>query len=145
MAHVIGLHLIKGNSNISHGAAIKQGQTLTEGMAVQITSFDPLVVEKLVTAGKFAGFVCDVNKDANTCNLVVASAALPLPAGAGWTMGKAVSINLTTAIIGTGAVGERKTNAYIVDDACRVINGKTGVESDGVVIRFGMAEDMGNV
>lgn len=145
MAHVIGLHLYKGNSNISHWAGIKQGQILTEGMAVQVTSFDPMVVEKLVTGGKFAGFVCDVYKDANTCNLVVASAGLPLPAGAGWTVGEQVSIDLTTAIIGTGAVGERKTNATILDGAARVIDGKTGVESDGVVIRFGMAEDMGNV
>lgn len=145
MAHVIGLHLIKGNSNVSHGVKLKAGQTFKEGEAVAIESFEPIVVAKLTASNKFGGYLCDINKDAGTANLVVASAALALPAGAGWTMGELVSISLTTGLIGTGDVGERGTNGVIVDSGVAVIDAKTGDESVGVVVRFGMAEDMGAI
>lgn len=145
MAHVIGMHLFKGNSNVSHGVKIAQGQTMAEGEAVAIQSFDPVVVEKLSAGNKFAGYVCDINKDGNSANLVIGSAGLALPAGAGWTIGEVASISLTSGMIGTGATGERKTNGVIVDSGVKVIDGKTGVETDGVVVRFGMAEDLGAV
>lgn len=145
MAHVIGLHLIKGNSNVSHGVKLKAGQTFKEGEAVAIESFDPIVVAKLVAGNKFGGYLCDICKDSGIANLVVASAALPLPAGSGWAVGDAVSVSLTTGMIGTGAVGERGTNGIVVDASTKVIDGKTGIESDGVVIRFGMAEDLGAI
>lgn len=145
MAHVIGMHLYKGNSNISHGVVIDSGVTLKEGEAVQIVGDNPMTVGKLVAGGIFAGYVCDIRKDARTANLVVGSAGLALPAGAGWTIGELASISLTTGMVGTGAVGERKTNGVIIDGAVKVIDGKTGIETDGVVVRFGMAEDRGAV
>lgn len=145
MAHVIGMHTLKGNSNISHGAQIKQGQIMKEGEAVAIESYDPIVVAKLAAGNKFAGYVCNINKDGNSADVVIGSAGVALPADAGWTIGDVVSISLTTGMIGTGATGERKTNGVIVDSGVTVIDGKTGEESQGVVVRFGMAEDLGAV
>lgn len=144
MAHVIGCHTIKGNSQVSHGVAIAQGVTLKEGEAVQIVNANPLTVGKLAAGGVFAGYVSNINKDANTANLTVSSAGLALPAGAGWQIGDVASISLTTGMIGTGAVGERKTNGTVIELA-KVVDAKTGIESDGVVVRFGMAEDRGAV
>lgn len=144
MAHVIGCHTIKGNSQVSHGVAIAQGVTLKEGEAVQIVNANPLTVGKLAAGGVFAGYVSNIYKDANTANLAVASAGLALPAGAGWQIGDVASISLTTGMIGTGAVGERKTNGTVIELA-KVVDAKTGIESDGVVVRFGMAEDRGAV
>lgn len=144
MAHVIGCHTIKGNSQVSHGVKIAQGQTLKEGEAVAIVSANPLTVGKLTAGGVFAGFVSDIHKDANQANLTVASAGLALPAGAGWSIGDVVSISLTTGLVGTGATGERKTNGTVVE-LSKVVDGKTGIETDGIVARFGMAEDRGAV
>lgn len=147
MAYMIGGDLYKGNSNISYGVKLKAGQTFKEGMGVKLVAMDEAEVELMSAGGMFAGFIRNINADARTADLVKASAGLALPcdSAAAWAIGENASIANATSFIGSGAPGERKTNARIIQSGVTVRDAKTGEESLGVVVQFGMADDLGAV
>lgn len=148
MAHVIGQHSYKGRSNKSISARIHdQSGVIENGMAVTLVTVDPTVVERIGASGGFAGFVSDVNKDNGTCNLIIGSAGLAVQkvAGVNPPVGDLAAISPSLAIVGQGGVGSGQiaTNAQILDNSVTVVDGATGVEYQGVILRFGMAEDRG--
>lgn len=158
MPHVIGLPLYRNNSDIYRPVKLhKVAEGFTdyfEGQAV----FGGISADKDAKAyptfgaqqgdGVLFGFILDINRKAGTATLCRAaeSVVLPATAEAGISAGDSVSIDLATGRIGTGAIGERLTNAVVVSTDVSAVDGKTGkAVTPCVMIRLPALMDLGDV
>lgn len=158
MAHVIGLPLHRGNSDIYRVVKLhKVAEGFTdyfEGQAV----FGGISTDKDAKAyptfgaetgdGVLFGFILDINRKAGTATLCRAAESVVLPSTSevGLAGGDSVSIDLATGKIGTGAIGERLTNAVVVSTDVTAVDGKTGkAVAPCVMIRLPALMDLGDV
>lgn len=158
MGHVIGIPLYKGNSENIRSVKLYspnadfsgyfEGQAVFGGFSVD---GDAMAFPTFGAAGgdddRLMGFIMDINRKAGTASLVRAAEAVVLPGSAAKPEpGDAISIDMATGKIGSGAVGERLTNGVCVSNTATGLDGKTGkTVSDCVMIRFPALVDLGSV
>lgn len=156
MAHVIGLPLQRGNSEVYRPVKLhNDGQgfvTYFEGQAVyggESADKDTKVYPTFGAEqgdGVLFGFILDINRKSGTATLCRAVEDVALPVlSAGLSSGDSVSIDLATGKIGTGAPGERLINAVCVGTGVNGVEGKTGKAVTCVRIRLPALMDLGDV
>lgn len=160
MAVVIGVPQWRGNSEVYRAVKLhKNGADFSdyfEGQAVfgGMEENGDAVAHSTFAANKgdqiLMGFIHDINVDSGTATLIrsVEGVTLPATTAASVAPGEAISIDLATGKIGTGAAGERLTNATCIrNNNVYGVNGKTGAAVDNCInIRTnGAIEDLGPV
>lgn len=143
MAHVIGLPLHRGNSEIYTTAKLDgDASSYFEGQVVGLIS-DGVV--GLPAAGKCYGFICDINKVSGYATVVRAADGVMLPVEGAITVGAPVAIDLTTKKVCASAAGKIATNATFVGPVAMAYDGKTGALVSCAKVAFGLFEDQGAV
>lgn len=160
MAVVIGVPHYRGNSEVYRAVKLfKNGADFTDYFEGQAVFGGPKIDDDQYVYSTFAtnkgsqqliGFIHDINVDSGTATLIrsVEEVTIPATDAASIAPESAISINLTTGKIGTGAAGERLTNAVCVkNENVFGVNGKTGAAvSNCINIRTnGAIEDLGDV
>lgn len=142
MAHVIGLPLSRGNSDIYK--AVKLDGDLSayfEGQAVSWSGLE--TVTNAATAGKVVGFVIDINRKSGFATLVQAANDVMLPVTGSVTAGTAMAIDPTSKKVCAPGAGKIGTNGMITGPAAMAYDGKSGALVNCARVRFGMFEDQG--
>lgn len=157
MPNVIGLPIHRGNSDSYRAVKLHkvaegftdyyEGQAVFGGMTADKDAKVYPTFGAETGDGVLFGFICDINRKAGTATLARAAETVVLPCkGPGLAAGESVSVDLTTGKIGTGAAGERLTNATVVSIDVTGVDGKTGAAvAPCVMIRMPPLMDLGNV
>lgn len=159
MAVVIGAPHHRGNSEVYRAVKLfRNGAKFDDYFEGQAVFDGPLTNDDATVYSTFAankgyqvliGFIHDINVDSGTATLIRSAEGVTLPGLPALPGdGDAVSIDLATGKIGSGAVGERLTNALVIKvEGVFGANGKTGeAVEDCVNIRTnGAIEDLGDV
>jgi hypothetical protein len=144
MSHVIGIPLIKGNSNVVVGCGIQadvDNGLVKEGYAI---SFQGGEVEPQVAdyaQGRFYGWAMDVNRCSNKLSVVrQAELVLVRSDGTAPPIGEPILLEATGLVSSTGTF---LINGRIRSGLQVGIDGKTGLEIQGcVLIDFGLGNNV---
>jgi hypothetical protein len=144
MSHVIGIPLIKGNSNVVVGSGIDQAVDhglVKEGYAVSFQggTIEPQVAD--YAQGRFYGFAMDINACSQKLS-VVRQAELVLVRSDGTVppIGEPILLGATGLVSSTGTF---VINGRIRSEMQVGIDGKTGEEIQGcVLIDFGLGNNV---
>lgn len=152
MAHVIGIPLIKGNSNVVLSGHLRGGlkDTGFEGQAVGFTgvnSVEPnLVPLDDVDSKGFYGFIFDINKCSHKASVLrcAESVALPSDGSMAGTGGAQVLIDPATGLI--SSTGTIPIGGYVINDGAgtlAAVSGKDGTAvADPVLISLHIAANV---
>lgn len=143
MARVIGIPLIKGNSNVVVSAEVVAGIDVSfEGCAVYHTGNTRNAVSFIAADGAFFGWAIDINKCASTCTVIRSTEGSYLPTNGLSVVspGEVVKVDPATGLIaGSGSI---ITNARFVDGGLTEgLDGKTGEKKECAMVRVGYATD----
>jgi hypothetical protein len=143
MAHVIGIPLLKGNSNVLVTGGLNESVPVADWFAGQAVGFTGLfggvkpvlVALDDVNSKGFYGFLCEINRCAGTASVVRATESVPLPSdGTVVGNGPALVDPATGLISATGSVAIAGT---IQDDGAgslAAFDGQTGIAVENPVL-----------
>lgn len=141
MAHVIGLPLHRGNSEIYTPVKLSGDATgYFEGQAVSWAA-DGVVGQPV--AGKVVGFVIDINVKSGYATLIQAVNDTMLPVEGAIVAGTRMAIDAVTKKVCAAGAGKIATNGFFSGPAAMAIDGKTGALVNCAKVRFGFFEDQG--